>query len=151
MSDDPVMARITAAISRLHAGDREGARDDFARIWSEMGDAPDPFHVCTLSHYMADTHDDVAQELEWDLRALAAAREVTDGRARRHHASLSIRSFFPSLQLNVADAWLRAGDRARASEHLAAAQDALADVPDSPLGELIRQGIAGLAQRLHDS
>jgi hypothetical protein len=51
----------------------------------------------------------------------------------------------------VADAWLRAGDRARASEHLAAAQDALADVPDSPLGELIRQGIAGLAQRLHDS
>ena len=97
MSNDALMDRITASIAQLHAGDRDGARASFSAIWRDMGDDPDPFHVCTLSHFMADVQNDVDRELEWDLRALEAAGLVTDGRARQHHASLSIKSFLPII------------------------------------------------------
>jgi hypothetical protein len=148
MSEDPTMTRITAAIAQSHSGDRAGARRSFVEIWSDMGDAPDPFHVCTLAHYMADVQDEVAQELEWDVRALKAASQVTDERAKQHHASLSIRSFFPSLHLNVGDAYFRLGDLENAREHLRSARSCLGDLPDSPLADITRKGIEGLAQRL---
>jgi hypothetical protein len=146
-----MMDRIVEAMGRLHSGDREGARAAFAGIWAEMGEAADPFHVCTLSHYMADAQDDVRSELEWDLRALEAAGRVTDERAKAHHAALSIRSFFPSLHLNVGDAFLRLGDVDKALEHVRAAQAAVADLPDSPLAEMTRAGIAGLARRVEQA
>lgn len=151
MAEDAVMDRIVAAIGQLHSGDRDGARAAFAEIWSQMGDDADPFHVCTLSHYMADAQDDVASELEWDLRALEAADRVTDGRAKAHHESLSIRSFYPSLHLNVGDAYLRLGQVGKASEHVRAAEAALGDLADSPLAEMTRTGIARLARRVEEA
>mgnify|MGYP005854377057 CR=1 FL=1 len=148
MSQDILMDRITAAIGQLHAGDREGTRASFDAIWLEMGDRPDPFHVCTLSHYMADAQDDVARELEWDLRALEAAERVTDGRAKQHHASLSIKSFYPSLHLNVGDAFLRLGNLDDAEKHVRAAENALRHLPESPLSDLTRKGVTALAERV---
>ena len=151
MSGDPLMDRITAAISQLHAGNREEARASFAQIWCAMGDDEDPFHVCILSHFMADTQDDVRSELEWDLRALEAADRVTDGRAKEHHASLSIKSFYPSLYLNVGDAELRLGDVDQARMHVRAAEATLEDLPESPLAEMTRNGIAALAKRVEEA
>jgi hypothetical protein len=150
MSEDPVMIRITAAMEQLHSGDRAGAQRAFAELWSEMGDTPDPFHVCTLSHYMADTQDDVRDELEWDLRALDAAGQITDERATKHHASLAIKSFYPSLYLNVADAYFRLRDFENARQNLGKAQSGLHDLPDSPLASMIRDGIERLAHKLGD-
>jgi hypothetical protein len=151
MTDDAIMDRIVAAIGQLHSGDRDGARACFAEIWAEMGEEADPFHVCTLSHYMADAQDDVGAELEWDLRALAAADRVSDARAKAHHSSLSIRSFYPSLHLNVGDAYLRLGNVGKALEHVRAAEARLGDLPDSPLAEMTRTAIAGLARRVADA
>ena len=148
MSHDVLMDRITAAIGQLHAGDRETARASFGTIWHEMGSDPDPFHACILSHYMADVQDDVESELEWDLRALNAANQVTDGRAEQHHASLSIMSFYPSLHLNIGDAFFRLGDLDQARDHVRAAEAALKHLPDSPLAEMTRNGVAALAQRI---
>lgn len=150
MSEDPMMIRITAAIEQLHGGDRSGARRSFARLWSEMRDTPDPFHVCTLSHYIADTQDDVRQELEWDLRALDAAGLVSDERTKKHHASLAIKSFYPSLYLNVADGYFRLRDFENARQNLRKAQSGLHDLPDSPLADMIRGGIERLAHKLRD-
>ena len=148
MSHDPLMDRITAAIGKLHAGDRDQARASFTEIWRDMGGEADPFHVCTLSHFMADTQDDVRSELEWDCRALDAAHQVTDARAKEHHASLSIKSFYPSLHLNVGDAFLRLGNVEQARMHVLAAGAALKDLPDSPLAEMTRNGILALAERV---
>jgi hypothetical protein len=148
MSEDPVMIRITAAIEQLHSGDRAGAQRAFAELWSEMGDAPDPFHVCILSHYMADTQDDVRYELEWDLRALVAAGLVSDERTKKHHASLAIKSFYPSLYLNVADAYFRLREFENARQNLQKAQSGLQYLPDSPLAGMIRGGVERLAHKL---
>jgi len=142
------MDRITAAIGQLHGGDRAGAREASDAIWRDLGHDSDPFHVCTLSHYMADTQDDLQRELEWDLRALDAADRVSDGRAEEHHASLSIKSFYPSLHLNVGDVLFRLGDLDRASEHVRAAEGALEHLPQSPYAEMTRKGVAALAQRV---
>src|SRR5215831_10122249 len=109
MSEDPTMERISAAITILQSGDRELALRCFSEIWSDLAQATDAFHICVLAHYMADAQDDVHKELEWDLRALAAAQAVTDERAKQYHAELSIKSFFPSLHLNVGDAYFRIG------------------------------------------
>ncbi|HYG47757.1 MAG TPA: hypothetical protein VD846_07420 [Allosphingosinicella sp.] len=151
MADDIVMDRIVAAMGQLHSGDRDGAKAAFEEIWSGLGEDGDPFHVCTLSHYMADVQDDVRSELEWDLRALRAAGRVTDGRAQQHHASLSIGSFYPSLHLNAGDAWLRLGDTGKAREHARAAEAACGALPDSPLAEMTRTGIARLARRIEEA
>lgn len=118
MTDDPIMRTVSDGIAMLHAGRRHEARARFEAIWDDIKGDPDPFHECTLAHFMADTQDDPAEELRWDLRALHAAERVTQHRAMVHHASLSIRSFFPSLHLNVADACLRLGDMAGARRHV---------------------------------
>ncbi|MGW6741746.1 hypothetical protein ACWGDX_13630 [Streptomyces sp. NPDC055025] len=67
------MTRIGQAVMLFHGGDREEARNRFGALWTEIGEAGDPLHRCTLAHYMADTQDDPGDELAWDLRALTAA------------------------------------------------------------------------------
>ncbi|MFC9813941.1 hypothetical protein ACFVJM_17945 [Streptomyces virginiae] len=78
-SEDAVMTRIGQAVILLHAGDREEARNRLGEIWQEIGEEGDSLHRCTLAHYMADTQDDPADELAWDLRALTAADALRDG------------------------------------------------------------------------
>ena len=151
MSDDPLMDRITAAIGKLHSGDKQTARIDLAGIWQDMGEDADPFHVCVLSHYMADLQEDLADELEWDRRALVAADRVSDDRAKRHHASLSIKSFYPSLHLNLGDALLRSGQVGEAREQLRLARAASQDLMDTPLGQMTLKGIEGLEVRIEQA
>lgn len=74
MITDPTLIRIGEAVQLNHQGERKAARLEFATIWDEIGgEQGDPLHVCTLAHAMADAHDDVREELLWDLRALDSA------------------------------------------------------------------------------
>ena len=101
-SEDAVMTRIGQAVMLLHGGDREEARNRFGELWSEIGEAGDPLHRCTLAHYMADAQDDPGDELAWDLRALTAAEGLSEERLARHEVTLAVRAFYPSLHLNLA-------------------------------------------------
>jgi hypothetical protein len=142
-------ARVEAAIAAaLHGGDKDGARQQFAELWSEIGDAGDPLCRCRLAHHMADLQDDPAEELAWDLRALEAAALLTDADVQNAHASLSVAAFYPSLLLNVAEAYRKLGDLPQAREYLARARGAMDVLPDTGYGAMIRGGIARLAQRL---
>ena len=100
-----------------------------------------------LAHHLADLHDDVAAELAWDLRALAAADgDGFDGEG----LGFDVRGFAASLQLNVADAYRRLGDLASARRHGALALAACADLDDDGYGRMIRAGVARLAERIDD-
>lgn len=145
---DPFMAKIMAAVALLYAGDLGPARTELESLWSCLGPYPDAFHVCVLSHFIADLQGDVRQELEWDLRALHAAEELTDERVRQLHPSLSVAGFLPSLHLNVADAAFRAGDLETARRYLEICLELEAGLSDSPFDTLTRKGIEGLALRL---
>lgn len=106
---DAMMTRIGQAVMLHHAGDREEARGRFLDLWGEIGEGGDALHRCTLAHYMADTQDDPADELAWDLRALSAAEELTDDRIAARHQSLAVRAIYPSLHLNLAADYVKLG------------------------------------------
>lgn len=145
---DDVMGRLSAAIERSQRGDREGARQQFVELWTELSPDGEPFHRCLLAHYMADVQDDPHEELAWDLRALEAAALSTDERARELHASLSVRGFYPSLHLNLAEDYRKVGDLARAREHVARARASADALGEDGYGRMIRAGIERLSRQL---
>lgn len=145
---DEVMRGITAAIERSQRGEREEARRMFAEIWKELSPDGDPFHRCLLAHYMADLQDDPHEELAWDLRALEAADLVPEERARAYHETLSVKGFYPSLHLNLAEDYRKVGDLVRAREHVARARASAEALGDDGYAQMIRAGIERLARQL---
>jgi hypothetical protein len=139
-----VMARIAAAVELGHGGAVEEARRQLAALWEEPAVQADPFHRCALAHHAADLEPEVADELRWDVRALVAADEVTPVR----DTPIDVAAFYPSLHLNLGDAYRRAEDLPAAREHLARARACVEVLPDDGYGRLIRGGIDRLAERL---
>jgi hypothetical protein len=147
---DAMMTRIGQAVMLHHAGDREEARGRFLRLWGEIGEGGDALHRCTLAHYMADTQDDPADELAWDLRALSAAEELTDGRVAEPHQSLAVRAFYPSLHLNLAADYAKLGRSEAARTHLRRARGAVGALADDRYGDGVRAAIGRLELRLQE-
>ena len=145
---DAMMTRIGQVIMLHHAGDREEARGRFLDLWAEIGEDGDPLHRCTLAHYMADTQDDPSDELAWDLRALSAAEELTDGRIAEHHESLAVRAFYPSLHLNLAADYVKLDRTEAARTHLRRARGAIGALGDDSYGDGVRAAIGRLELRL---
>jgi hypothetical protein len=142
------MARIVEVVGLAQAGEADAARPRFAALWEEIGPEGDPFHRCTLAHHAADVQPEVEAELVWDLRALAAADEVTDDRAQRYHGSLRVAGFYPSLHLNLADVYCRLGEHEKAREHIGRARAVMGALEDAGYGRMIRDGIARAATQL---
>lgn len=147
-SEDAMTTRIGQAIMLHRAGDREEARHRFAALWAETEDGGDLFHRCTIAHYMADTRDDPAEELEWDRRALAAADEISRDEVRWGDHVLAVRTFYPSLHLNLAADHAGLGEENAAREQLSRARAAVGELPDDEYGAGIRAAIVRLGQRL---
>ena len=137
---------MTAIATAMRAGDRQR----MLSLWATIGAGGDPLHRCTLAHYLADLHDEPAESLAWDVRALDAADALTDERAQQHHGALQVRGFYPSLHLNLADDYRRLGAFGPARRHLDAARERVADLPDGDYGALIRDGIEHVATALAD-
>ncbi|MFD5249200.1 hypothetical protein ACFWIW_31965 [Amycolatopsis sp. NPDC058340] len=145
---DEVMAEINTGLQLHISGDRDGAREKFAALWERIGEDGDPLHRCALAHYMADVRDDPAEELAWDLRALAAADSLTDERAKEYHATLAVRGFYPSLHLNLAEDYRKLGDHESAKTHWELGRGTLGALGDDPYGLGIIEAYEALASRL---
>lgn len=100
---------------------------------------------------MADTQDDPADELAWDLRALSAAEELTGGRVNEPHQSLAVRAFYPSLHLNLAADYAKLGRSEAARTHLRRARGAVGVLADDRYGDGVRAAIGRLELRLQDT
>jgi hypothetical protein len=143
---DPTMEAIGQAVTEGRTGDTTSARRKLLDLWSGIGATGDPLHRCTLAHYLADLHDDPAQALAWDIRALDAADALTDRRVHEHHAGLRVAGFRPSLHLNLADDYRRLGSFDAATAHISAARAHLPDVPRDPYGAVLRLAIEQVAE-----
>ena len=148
---DAVLTRIGQVVMLHHAGDREEARHRFLDLWAELGEYGDPLHRCTLAHYLADTQDDPADELAWDLRALTAAEELTDDRPAEHEGAVAVRALYPSLHLNLAADYVKLGHHEAARTHLRRARGAAVVLTDDSYGEGVRAAIRRLESRLGES
>ncbi|MFD4323944.1 hypothetical protein ACFWQC_04885 [Nocardioides sp. NPDC058538] len=141
---DPTMAAITAAVTLGREGDVAGARQELLAIWRDVGVLGDPFHRCTLAHYLADLYADPAEALVWDVRALDAADALTDERAQEHDAGLQVAGFYPSLHLNIADNLRRLAAFDLAAEHIGKATERSVALPQGSYGDMIRTAIHGV-------
>ncbi|MCY1054844.1 hypothetical protein [Nannocystis sp. SCPEA4] len=142
---DSSFSQVQAAIAALHAGDRPGARARLTELWHELAD--DGAARCVIAHYLADAHDDPREVLRWDERALAAADALSDDDLQRLHPSLSLRAFYPSLYLNLAEALRVLGDP-RARVVAAQATAAAEALPEDDYGHFIRAAIRRLVARI---
>ena len=87
---------------------------------------------------MADTQDDPADELAWDLRALSAADGLRRAsRARPEHAgsALAVRAFYPSLHLNLAADYVKLHRPEAARSHLRAGPGRAGALGDDGYGD----------------
>ena len=135
------MTRIGEVVALSHGGEAATARERLLGLWNEIGVTGDPFHRCSVAHYLADLYDDPAQALVWDVRALDAADAVTEERVQQHHAGLHIAGFYPSLHLNLADNFRRLSSFSAAADHITAARQHLDQLADDDYGRLIRRAV----------
>jgi hypothetical protein len=145
---DATMVKISQGIELSHSGEREAAHRLFADLWDEIGDTGDALHRCALAHSMADVQDDVHAELFWDLRALEAADQVTDERVEQAGIANSVSGFYPSLHLNLGEAYRKLGDLDHARDHLERGRAAINALGDDGYGKMIKAGLDRLADRL---
>jgi predicted Zn-dependent protease len=145
---DQIMLRFGDGLAANQNGDRESARSTFESLWAQVGDAGDPLHRCAIAHAMADVQDDPADELAWDLAALAAAEALSDDRLRAAGMAGTARSLQPSLRLNLADIYRRLGRPAEARHHLRAGLASVDSLGDGGYGTMIRDGLTRIQQQL---
>lgn len=71
-----------------------------------------------VAHYLADAQANLDSEVRWDELALLLADRVTDQDLQALHPTLTLDSYVPSLQLNLADGYRRLGRFEEAAEAL---------------------------------
>lgn len=149
---DPMMVRVGEGIGLSQRGERGAARAVLDGVWHDIGgDDGDPVHRCAAAHALADLQDDAADELRWDLRALAAAEAMTDEQAARAGLGISVLALYPSLHLNLADSYRRVGELGLAREHLAYGRRACVILADDGYRAMIEGGLDRLEARLADT
>lgn len=146
---DPTMEAISKAVVRGREGDIESARSDLLAIWQRIGVAGEPFHRCTLAHYLADLYEDPAEALVWDVRALDAADTLTDGRTKQFDPGFDVAGFLPSLYLNIADNLRRLASFDTASTHVETAKELSAALTAGPYADQMARWIQQVADLIN--
>lgn len=147
MPEDPVMRRAFEGQRLLLQGDRAGARELYAALWASLDAAgdEDPMHRVWIAHVTADAQDEPAEQVHWDLVALRAADLAAE---RGGVDGVGVRTFYPSLHLNLGEGFRRLGDVRRARDHLAEAERHLRGHPDDDERAGIAAAVRGLRERI---
>jgi hypothetical protein len=148
---DTTMAEVGRGMALSQAGDRDGARRMLEAVWEDIGgEDGEPLHRCAIAHTMADVQDDPADELTWDLRALAAADLSSDARAGEAGMTAPAAALYPSLHLNLGECYRKLGQQEPAREHLRRGLAATSALADDGYGRMVRAGLERLSDRLAD-
>ena len=137
---------ILAAVAAALGPDKVRGRELLSQCWSNTIES-DHAKRCVLAHYLADLQDELDAEVAWDERAVAAYRHVDEGDL----APIGIASadgLAPSLHLNLGDGYLRQGRIDDARTQLRAGLAGIDALPDDGYAAMVRNGLAGLQQRL---
>jgi hypothetical protein len=150
--DAPTSTAVINTIATSLAHDRAVARPILMALWERIDTVKRPDLACLVAHYVADTMEDTADELRWDLHALDAAHAATVAGLQAIEGVGAIAVFYPSLHLNLGDVYLRLGDFRSSERHLADARSFLSALPDGlPYAALVKNGVNGLALRLEQA
>lgn len=139
-------ADITAAVGMTLSGARDEGGAALQQCWNQTAES-DHAQRCVIAHYLADLEPDLADEVAWDEKALAAHEHVGDGDL----AAIGIptaRGMAPSLHLNLGDGYLRQGRIRQARAQLAAGLAHQEALSEDGYGALIRKGLHDLSIRI---
>jgi hypothetical protein len=127
--NNPVVKLCAQGIEAEMKGRRDEARSLYLQAWElRQGD----LDACIAAHYLARHQESPAETLRWNELALShGMRAPAD----------SVRSFFPSLYLNLGKSYEDVGDSSRARELYEQGERCLADVPGDGYGDIVRQGL----------
>ena len=134
--NNPVVKLCAQGIEVEMKGRRDEARLLYLQAWELRKDDVD---ACIAAHYLARHQDSPAETLRWNELAL------THGMCA---SAESVRSFFPSLYLNLGKSYEDAGDSARARELYEQGERCLDDVPGGGYGDVVRQGLQNALGRV---
>jgi hypothetical protein len=140
---DPI-DQIREIVRLAEDGKGAEARELLYSLWQDGPQRSDPLVECVLAHHLADLEDDPREELRWDLLSLAAAESVTDLRASERRVRGGRFGLYPSIHLNLAEDYLKLGDRDAARQSVLAAGEHLHLLPDDSYGRRIRAGFERL-------
>jgi hypothetical protein len=139
-------ATILEAIGQAQTGERTAGRQALLACWEQTAPA-DHAQRCVLAHYLADVQQFLDDEVGWDRTALEEYAHLGGGDL----AAVGIpdaAGLAPSLHLNLGDGFLRQGRVADAGEQLQAGLASADALGDDGYGRMLREGLAGLAERL---
>ena len=108
---NPVIQLCLAGTQAEFKGRLDTARAAYRQAWEV---AQDDYDACVAAHYVARLQPDPAVTLHWNEVALARAEAVGDDR---------VRSFYPSLYLNLGRSFEVLGHAAEAQKYYALASD----------------------------
>ncbi len=103
--DNPVIKLCAEGTRAQFEGRIEAARTLYVQAWEA---ARDDYEACVAAHYVARHQERHQDTLHWNREALARAEAVGDER---------VKSFYPSLYLNMGQSYEALGDRAEASRY----------------------------------
>ena len=132
---DPIVKLCADGMAAEAEGRGADAKALFQQAWAE---SRDDFDACIAAHYAARHQATPDDELDWNRRALERADLVGDDR---------VRSFYPSLYLNLAHSLEKLGRTGEACELYATAAARLDGQPESPYLQLVRSGIVAGQKR----
>ena len=149
-ADKQTLERIHSAF-RLYCRSQpaEGRRQLLA-IWEELESGGDPFCRCVTAHYLADTQDDLQDELKWDRTALELAESAVGTGGGSNPSVAPLQAFFPSLHLNLADDYRRLGDFDTARRHADRGNELGGALGIDAYGQRIRAELIRVAAQIDD-
>jgi hypothetical protein len=139
--NDPILAGVGDAIG-LTRDEPARAREKLDELWATVGDDGDALHRCAIAHARADVCETPEDELVWDLRALEAGVVLDDARLEAAGMAASVEGLMSSLHLNLADVYRRLGDPAKAREHVAASNAAIASLAGDAYSDMVKTALS---------
>lgn len=142
----PEWSEILSAVTSVRPDDPDLSRARLRAVWDELDESAHA-QRCVIAHYAADLARNLDDEVRWDEAALAAYSGVEEDDLTPVGIPSS-RGLAPSLHLNLADGYLRQGRLGESRRHFRAATAALPVLGDDAYGHVVRDGLAGVAERL---
>ncbi|MFI0712643.1 hypothetical protein ACH4SK_18760 [Streptomyces inhibens] len=130
---DPELPVVRLCVEGMQAeaeGRAEVARGLFQRAWDI---AADDYEACIAAHYLARHQNSPEETLRWNQECLDRADRVGGER---------VRGFYPSLYVNMGQAYRKLGQPALAHTYFVRAAERVTDAPDGQYGDWNRFAIA---------
>ncbi len=126
---NPVIKLCAEGMNSEARGEIANAKQLFQQAWDISSN---DFEKFTSAHYMARHQKNIADKLKWDEMALSIALKIKDE---------SIRTYYPSLYLNIAKCYEDLTDMENAKKNYQSALSFANLLPDDGYGKMIRSGI----------